>query len=500
MKIGKISAAVAVTIALIMLSGCGETGSMESTESTVRETAGTSSENSETTSAIATALSESSETGTSLETALETGKNAAMQDYFRERGYDLSYPGTLCIDMENFRDGDEPLADVDGEMLKDISRITVVNMNGEDPAFIKKCSPSYLELSGNSLNAQAVADLLIELDLKSLCITVEEYSYGEADIIMKADPDCMTSFHSNAHSPAFEQEVIPKDGISFFANLCVNTSSDEDTFECITYDAEAFDLRTKKYNGSLICTIVNFSDEIKQVTSAEIFRDDNGKLTALPFSDGSLAYDPDFEALPGTNSEFKIPEDIFPFDSYEPGVYRIALEVDGERLERTFAVCNEKAYTVTADGFSGGTRTINVPAFLNGEQQEAFISAHATSDRCFGCSAYQTMEEADGKTVDEFTASCGGYTYDYAYDMGQRFGYIDKDGRLQAAFMDRGSRNQYSEDFFVPIYSDGNDVLFKSFIVSYHGDDPYHIWFAEYNYHMVKTDDGWRFDNFQLWY
>lgn len=473
----------------------------ESVSQTTEQPTETSSEISETTSTEKTGqeVNEETEQKTNGETISD---EELLYNYFKEHGYKFGGNGRyqyLTIDMDNFKDGAVPLADIDEEMLKDIPNITIINMDGESFDFLNKCVPINLTIYGKSVNAEAVAKLPGELKLQSLSVTVEEYSSKDAELIMKAAPTCMVSYHLDPSLRDYND--LPRDGIAFFANLCVDRNAEEKHWECMTSAADPNDIKTWQYHGSLVCTFVNQSEEIRRTATAEIFRDEDGQLTAMPFADGSFVYNIDFSIDPGSNSDLEITDEMFPFAGCETGIYKIVFDVDGERLEQTFAICNEEAYTETAYGFLHDPHTIKVPAFLNEEQREAFKAAYATTDSQFGCSVYITGEYADEHTADEFIAEfCPGYTYDYAYSMAQSFGYVDENGRLQAATVDRGGRNEYSEEFFIPIYSDENEVLFKSFIVAGHGDNPFYIWFAEYNYHMVKTEDGWRFDNFQLWY
>lgn len=51
----------------------------------------------------------------------------------------------------------------------------------------------------------------------------------------------------------------------------------------------------------------------------------------------------------------------------------------------------------------------------------------------------------------------------------------------------------------LPVSSDENEVSFKAIVTYCHSDNPYEINFDEKDYHMVNTEDGWRFDKFSLW-
>ncbi len=53
---------------------------------------------------------------------------------------------------------------------------------------------------------------------------------------------------------------------------------------------------------------------------------------------------------------------------------------------------------------------------------------------------------------------------------------------------------------FLPVFSDGNEVRFENIVTHVHKDDPCRVWFETLDYRMIKTEDGWEFDSFQLWY
>ena len=93
-----------------------------------------------------------------------------------------------------------------------------------------------------------------------------------------------------------------------------------------------------------------------------------------------------------------------------------------------------------------------------------------------------------------------GYTHDYAVSQLKSYGYIDENGNLAAVSGGKGSDITVERNYFVPIYTSDNEVTFKVVVVHCHSDNKYFLWYSEKNYHMVKTDDGWRFDTFQLWY
>lgn len=221
---------------------------------------------------------------------------------------------------------------------------------------------------------------------------------------------------------------------------------------------------------------------MQQINSVEIFKNVDGSFVPLKFPDGSYVCDIDFTIDPGKNSDLEISNEMFPFNECDEGIYKVVFNSEFERPEQQFYI----------------TRSLSED-FLTGEQTEAYKKAYEITREYFGSSTYMTKEYADGHTVDEFLSEiCTAYTYDYAYETARRFRYIDENGQLRETASDRGGDITFQRDFLIPIYSDENEVLFKCFIIHGHEDNPYFLWYEEINNHMVKTEDGWRFDNYQL--
>ncbi|MDE7295142.1 MAG: hypothetical protein K2N72_12035 [Oscillospiraceae bacterium] len=363
--------------------------------------------------------------------------------------------------------------------LKSIHHLVFENYRDEsDLDFIADCpNITSLNLINKSINAEAVADVIQNSNIKTLSIKTEDYSSKDADIIMRAAPTCAVRYYLD-DSPWSDGR--PEEGITFFTNMYFSPDH-PGNWECQTADASTYYPEIWRHSGSLVCTFSNFTEEVQRINSAEIFKYEKGVLTPIPFSDGSLVYDIDFTIDPGTNSDYEITNEVFPFNECETGIYTIAFNSDGGRLEQKFVIHR-----------SGDD-------FLTEEQHEAVDTAYEITKKYFGYSIYMPQEYADEHTVDDFLSEiCLGYTYDYAYSTAQRYRYIDENGNLQAASSDKGGDISYQGSFLMPIYSDDNEVLFKDFIIHGHEDNPYFIWFEEVNYHMVKTENGWRFDNFQF--
>lgn len=384
------------------------------------------------------------------------------------------------FDFENFADG------VDFSFISEYPNAAYIRLKGSntkdiDFNFIKDCkSLKSVLICGKSIDAEALAEILKNSNIGGLSVTVEDYSSTDAELLMCAAPSCSISYELDSSPWDYNKE--PTEGVAFFANLYVYPNAEKKQWECETSSARAYYPGTWGYHGSLVCTFTNFTEEKQKINSVKIFRDDKGVLTEMPFADGSTSLEIDFAAEPNANSDFDITEEMFPFSKCETGIYKVVFDWNGERLEQQFAICNSDE------------------DFLTEEQNEIFQKAYKITDRYFGCSTYLPQEYIDDHTTEEFLVNLyEGYTRDYAYSksVGK---YIDKDGNLMPAYGDRGGDISEQGNFFMPIYSNENEVLFKNFVIHGHEDYPYYIWFEEINYHMVKTDEGWRFDQFDLWY
>ena len=352
-----------------------------------------------------------------------------------------------------------------------------------DVSFLAGCKHLIsLALCNKSIDAEKLAEILKNSDIGNLYVKVVDYSSADAELLMKAAPTCTISYNLD-DSPWFGADGSPTEGIVFFANLYVAPSSTEEKWECQTSKAQAYYPGTWRYHGSLVSTFTNFTEEKQPVKSVQIFHDEGGKLTEMPFADGSKTLEIDFTINPNENSDFDITEEMFPFSKCETGIYKVIFDLGDEKLEQTFFIKNSDM------------------SFLTDEQKEIFDKAYDITRGRFGESTYMSLEYIENHTTEEFLATLyEGYTKDYAYNRAVGWGYIDENGNLQECYGDRcGDISQQGECFEL-IYSDENEVIFKNTVIHGHEDYPYFIWFEELNYHMVKTEDGWWFDNFQLWY
>lgn len=566
-----------VILTAMLLSACGEgdvTGETtwpetSETESSVTETVSVSEETSAETT-MTTAVSTITETETSTSASEENSeekKKITWEDastYFAKNYYKFEY-NHLYIDMNDYWDGYDPLADIDEEYLGFISYLILENAGSRDLSFLNNYRFSWLTLerySGNAdfekmnfnalvlddyrggdlstlsshdpdvffdsdwlrftnysgdedlscladldsviglyfeyyapdtdfsfisgcpnvkslilknqrINADDLAKLMKNSNIKSLYITVEEYSSEDAELIMQAAPDSSVNYI---------QDDTPWDSMRVYKN-CVKVAVDPVVDIAARSDTDPYFFGVKPEEGdkSLNCTFNNYTDEVHTVTSLEIFRTDSDGIIPIPFADGSLVYETDLSIETGC-TEFKISEDIFPFSKCEPGIYKVIFNTaDNEKIEQKFAICSSDY------------------SFLTDEQLEILNKGHEITHEYFGCSTYMSQDYADTHTADEFLENLyPAYTHEYAYKRASDR-YMDSDGNLKAVSGDRGGDVTVYANFFMPVSSNENEVTLKNFVIHYH-DNPYFAWYEELNYHMIKTEDGWRFDKYQLWY
>lgn len=384
--------------------------------------------------------------------------------------------------FENFADG------VDFSFISEYPNVTNIRLDGSntkeiDFDFIKDCkSLKSVSISGKSIDAEVWAEILKNSSITSLGVTVEDYSSAEIDMLMKAAGSKSVRYQLDYSD--WDYNYLPTDGLAFYTSFDIIPGYPGDKWECETKEASPYySGRLWGHCNSLVCRFSNFDENDKTAKSVSIFNDN---LTPMTFADGSTEHEINFTVHANETSDFDINEEIFDFGGCEAGIYKVVFDFEGEKYEQMFFI--EPHYSTTGLDF------------LNDEQNEIFQKAHEITDRYFGCSTYLPQEYADEHTTEEFLSNLyGGYTREYAYSKSLGT-YIDKDGNLKAAYGDRGGDISVQGEFFTPIFSDENEVIFKITVINGHEDDPYHVWFTEKNFHMVKTDEGWRFDKFDLWY
>ena len=488
------------------------------------------------TETFSAAETEASEKGTETE-ASETEQTKPkkfsdedIKNYFAEHGYQWEKYNNLYVDMADFADGTEPLEGLNEEYLKKARTIRILNADNSDLSFISKYPYIYhvyienysgncdlsvisafsihfdnykggdlrsmkdvsvnyisfenydgnsdlsgiaemsnihsvwfenysvdtdfsflsecknitdLKLENKSIDAEKLTEILKNSNIGNLYVKVVDYFSDDAKMLMKAAPTCAISYNMD-DSPWRKSDKTPTEGFVVYVNPEIIPGYPEDEWECITLEAKPSYEKGWEHKGELVCVFSNFTNEIKTADRVQIFRNNGDSFTEMPFSDGNTVLEIDFSVAPRTETDFVLTDDMFPYEKCEPGIYKAVFDCGGEKLEQTFFI--NYPYADNPDYQSYYELSLN---FLTEEQNELFENTIA-----------ELNEEI---------------SYGRGHDI-TVFGVC-----------------------FEPLYSDENEVLFKNTVI-HAFEYSYFIWFEEYNFHMVKTEDGWRFDNFQLWY
>ncbi len=364
--------------------------------------------------------------------------------------------------------------------MQNIFRIEFDGYSSEDDLeFIRECKNlTSLWLENENIDCEKIADILKDSNINNLFMQTDIYRSSDMDMLAKAFPETDIIYRMN--DSAWNYENYPTEGLVFYPNLYIdgNESRGETDEEFHMFASNSW-LDTSE----LVNVFSNFTDETQTVNSLEIYRDNGGELTEIPFSDGNTSFNVNIEITPKTDYDLVIPKDIFPYDKCETGIYKIEFETSYGTLSSKFFIDNTNGLD-----------------FLTDEQKEIFDKAKEITSSYFGCSYYLSEEYAAEHTVEEFLAPIReAYTDDYAYSKALGM-YIDENGELAATLADRGSDITLQYVCFAPVYSDDNEVTFKFISIHGHEDYPYFSWYEERNFHMVKTENGWRFDKFPTWY
>lgn len=441
------------------------------------------------------------------ELAARKEEQRETEEYFAEHGFELSVNMELSVDMADFPDIADPLADIDKQYLERVLGVRLTNCaernfdfltgvknlkaivfedapGDADINFLADCENLYsVWFRDYSGSMEKLTEAVKNSGVKNLTVDPAEYTLGGADVVMRAAPSCEVQYRMDS---AYDNS---REGLMVYTNMLVSSSEE---------------------SKSLSCTFTNFTDEDKTVTAVRIFKWDG---TELPFADGNTVYNTELAVKAGESADFEISEDIFPFTACETGVYKIEFDCGGEKLQQIFAVDNSGSAYENVEQDMGiweyrtlygarqaddETYSLKVPGFLNEEQREAYKEAFVITSMCFGSSGHLPETYFEDHTEEEFyDVYCKGYTRDHARSKLEYYGFLDKNGKLRANDWDGGSDISYRYSLFVPLYSDENEIFFKCVSVhSYDDEEPYSVWFEEESFHMINTEDGWKFDSF----
>ena len=436
----------AVLSAAVGFSACS------SNDTAVTETSG------ETASAAAETTSAESETETAVtedqpDTFSICGSVYSADDIYIE----INGNSIAEADMENIRN------------LKNLSAVSIENPNvplvemfSENPNVTK------IELVKFDGDISEYLDALKGFDIVS--IDAVRYSGKDSALIYSELSEASVQYKKSSDR-LFE---LPADGIALSSSVCVLPSG-KDNFD--TYWT---------FPDELIVGIDNFTDSDQALEKFELFYVSRDGDKPVSFRNGESFLTPEITVSAHDEATFTLDKDMFDYQNAENGIYRVRLTFENDTAESELVIAN-------SDGSE----------FLTEEHREMLdktceLSEKYSYDLWINSYCWENPREQANISDESVKALCECYTYDYVVNHADRF-YINSDGSLNDVSGDRSGSYVYVGNLFSPVFISDNRVDFKTTVINFHGDNPYFVWFEELNYRMIKTEDGWRFDKFQLW-
>lgn len=371
------------------------------------------------------------------------------------------------------------------EDFREISSITINNVRENDIGFIKQFKNlRHISLYGCNVTDNCITAIKSsDLELYSLYINDDSYSEAEGDALFTAFPLTNTLYIQNSdewnngtHNEPFAYYVSP--------------------------------LVPPDNSTPVHLNFTNQTDKTGYASIKAVMYLESGEWE--PFDTSEIA-ETVLEIPSGTFCEFDIQKDQLGIENLDEGRYKLVctLSRDGDinkfEQESEFYIsepfCNsipEEIYCPSRP--DTGFYCYKTPDFLDDDQLEAFKRAYITESAYFGTEHELSEEYAQTHTAEDFISELTEiFTYDYAYRKALGL-YIGKDGALTPVSASSGVDITLIAMNFSLIYESENEVLFKAEMLHGHEDDPYFVWYSERNFHMIKTEDGWKFDVFRLWY
>ena len=387
---------------------------------------------------------------------------AEQSDNFRICGNDYSSED-IYIEIDGNRITEKGMENI--RRMKKLSAVSIENPTvslverfAEDPNVTKI---EFVDFDGD---ISEYTDALKSFDI--ICIKTLNYSEAEMNMLMKELPQASIEYRKSVVVD------IPSEGVVFYVNPIVSA-----------YDIEArygwIDLK------SITAYFTNYTDEPQRAEKAEIFYCSSEGIEPVGFVGGKTYFETDLTIEANSTAEFVIDESMFDIKNAKTGIYSVRFTFENYAPEQEFFISN-------SDGSE----------FLTEEQRELLNEAYDFSTKYFSWYGYyvgswrsdyeQHISDEAAETLSKYFTR--GYISDHAESIS-----IDDNGDLYDRSEEGGGSVVYLGQYFSPVYSDSGQVVFKSVTVNYHGDNRYFIWFEDVSLRMVKTDDGWRFDDFQFW-
>ncbi|MCI7767387.1 MAG: hypothetical protein MSJ26_05310 [Oscillospiraceae bacterium] len=396
----------------------------------------------------------------------------------------------LTIDMDNLASADSL------EEYSDITSLSIYNVGEHDIGFIGQFQKlehiSFRGCNGTEGIINAVNNA--GLTLRSMYVNADSFSEADGDALFTAFPSTETVYMQNSdewNSPTH------KEGLKFYVSPNVG-----DPYE----------------NYPLSLNFYNNTRESGYVSEIQLFYNENDSPVPAEIINGSSVIEMNMELMAGESAEYSVPVDIIDIQNTPVGRYTAVCSMKAEDEEEYSEITSEffihsKPFTKEfpdsffengdiSDPNTNGTSYYlhKSPDFLDEEQQKTFDLAYRLENIYFGTEREISEQYAREHTADEFiTDLTKAFTYDRIYEKTAQL-YFDENGNIIPVSAGGGVDLTFMDMEFFPIYLKEDEVLFKAEIIHGHEDDPYFVWFSERNFHMQRTEDGWRFDCFNLWY
>lgn len=325
------------------------------------------------------------------------------------------------------------------------------------------------------LDPEALAEQINKTDIDSISITAKNFCSLDMDALIRLMPQCDITYTAPSGTPDFENNRFyfyeaPTEGFLVRSAPYVAHSS------------------TKKLDEEMSDTVAfyfdNRTDKDVTVQKAELYLDKGDIKVPISFPDGETSLETDITVEAAQTAELKITADMLDYSTLEDGIYTAVLYYGEETAETSLYICKEMC---------------SDPDFLDEEQSEVFSKA---KEYIFGnfFSFNMTEEYASEHTPEEFAETfADALEYNYALKLVNEY-YTDENGALKAYSADRAGNLTHMGYCYEPVYLSDSEAAFKKIITccDYY-ENPYFVWFEEVNYHMVKTENGWRMDRFNTW-
>ena len=366
--------------------------------------------------------------------------------------------------------------------IQNVYGVEFDNYNSEDDLqFIKECKNlTYLWLENDDIDCEKLAEILKGTNINEMFMRTGNYRGSDMDILAKALPTVKINYQED--DSGFYNYKAPSEGLVFCTNGILTVDQWAEKPELKT-DHEIYDLTSSEtwglwnWNGELICLFSNYTGTDKTVKSAKLYREKDGELIETPFADGNFSYEINAVIKAGMGSDIEIPEELLSAKNTKAGIYKIEFDTDDGNISMRFFISSDSL------------------DFLTDEQRQAYDKAYEIMSKYFLLGHHMDKSYINTHTAEDFLAELyEGLTYDYAHFLSDGI-YIDENGELIEVDAD-GGNIVYMGSCYEPIYSDENEVIFKRINFYGHSDFSYFLWVGSKNYHMVMTEDGWRFDNF----